>query len=378
VVDAEAIIAAVTEVVVSVDSQVTVEVVSYEQRLVTSLSVDGRPLSDFSTATPEGTALVNELRAWIASTLSVPIDSVRLQTQRRLRRALAEGEPDKDGNLVELQVEVVADRDVSGRVARSSSFGEGVAEQLDLPRDAVTVPEGPDVSTTIVTRVNFEAHDERESDETAAAVRLAGALLSSDEGGNVEQALRRQDPARYETLELHAEESQVYFAENGNIHGEGADNVLVQTRPAAGPGSDLRSSHQLHDMDNEIKIIEVFFGLLGSMCLCGCACVCFSRATKPKPLTDDDLDRGFGAVLQSSVGPVGGVDPEMDLSDAAAILKRQAGASHRAFEARFLWLDAVAVLTPALYCVPRWRRRRWKRKRISASRAQSSGRASWR
>merc|ERR1712146_61241 len=114
--------------------------------------------------------------------------------------------------------------------------------------------------------------------------------------------------------------AQVYFAE-GSIHAEGADNVLVQTRP----GSDLRSSHELHDMDNEIKIIEVFLGLLGTMCLCGCACVCYFRATKPKPLTDDDLDSGFGAVLQASVGPVGGVDPETELSAAAAIIKRQAG-----------------------------------------------------
>jgi hypothetical protein len=71
-------------------------------------------------------------------------------------------------------------------------------------------------------------------------------------------------------------------------------------------------------MDNEIKIIEVFLGLLGIMCLCGCACVCIFRVTKPKPLTDEDLDRGFGAVLQTSVGPVGGVDPEMEVSDKRA------------------------------------------------------------
>lgn len=316
VVEEEALVAAITEVVSSLDSVVTVEVVSYEQRLATSLSVDGRPLSDFSTATPEGTALINELRSWIASTLGIPVDSVRLQTQRRLRRALAEGRPDTDSNLVELRVEIIADRDVSGRLTRSSSFGEGVAEQLDLPADAVTVPEGPEVSTRIVTRVNFEAHNERESDDHAVLLE-ASVLLSHQDGGNVEQALRRQAPGRYEELELHAELPQVLLAENGSIHREGADNVLVEIRPATGSG-DLRSSHELHDMDNEIKIIEVFLGLLGIMCLCGCACVCIFRVTKPKPLTDEDLDRGFGAVLQTSVGPVGGVDPEMEVSDKRA------------------------------------------------------------
>merc|ERR1711871_344329 len=146
VVAEEALVAAVTEVVSGLDAVVSVEVVSYEQRAVTSLSID-RPLSDFNSATPEGVDLINELRGWVASTIGVPVENVRLQTQRRLRRALVEGGPDKDARMVELQIEIVADRDITDEIARSSSFNEGIAEQLDLPRSAVLMAHEPEAST---------------------------------------------------------------------------------------------------------------------------------------------------------------------------------------------------------------------------------------
>jgi hypothetical protein len=324
VVPEDSLVAAVTEVVSSLDSEVTVEVVSYEQTVTTSLSIDGRPLSDFNTATPEGAALISELRGWIATTLGVPVDSIQLQTQRRrrqlrqlhgvpLRRALTESGPDKVDDTVELEVEVVADRDVTGRLASTSSFEGDLAEVLDLPSSAVTQPEEPQVTTRIVTRVNFEADDDLEGGGDRAAVSVASALLTSGGGEIVEDALRRQDPSRYENLELHAEESQVSFAVSGSIHGEGHgdDDVIVQVRPT-GPGSSISATHELHDMDAELTIIEVFLAFLGVLCLCGCGCVCYYRGAKPKTLTDDDLDRGFGAVLGSSVGPVG---DDMDMSD---------------------------------------------------------------
>ena len=321
VVPPAAFAAAVTDVVANLDSQVTVEVVSYQQTVTTSLQIQGWPLADFNQGTPEGTQLISELTSWIATTLNVPAGSVQLQTQRRrlrevsrpLRRVLAEKGPGTAA--VELQLEVVADRDVTGRMSATSAFDEDLAGELGLPATAVTQPVLPDISTEIVTRVNFEADEELNGGGDRAAVSLAGSLLSSGGGQMVEDSLRRQDPGRYADMQLSAEAPEISFAETGAAHGEGAlGNVLRETRP---PG--LAQSHNLHEMDAELTIIEVFFGFLGALCLCAFLCVGCHRTKKPKLLTDDDLDRGFGALQRGDGGSkIIGTLGDSEMSDGGA------------------------------------------------------------
>jgi len=321
VVPPAALAAAVTDVVANLDSQVTVEVVSYQQTVTTSLQIQGRPLADFNQGTPEGTQLISELTSWIATTLNVPAGSVQLQTQRRrlrevsrpLRRVLAEKGPGTAA--VELQLEVVADRDVTGRMSATSAFDEDLAGELGLPATAVTQPVLPDISTEIVTRVNFEADEELNGGGDRAAVSLAGSLLSSGGGQVVEDSLRAQDPGRYADMQLSAEAPEISFAETGAAHGEGAlGNVLRETRP---PG--LAQSHNLHEMDAELTIIEVFFGFLGALCLCAFLCVGCHRTKKPKLLTDDDLDRGFGALQRGDGGSkIIGTLGDSEMSDGGA------------------------------------------------------------